>query len=503
MGDQRQKYTDQQLYGADNQPQLTDIRQDLFNNCYLVSSMGALAAQQPDRILEAIRYQPDPNRPDAGAFLVTLHHPTHGKVNIPVTQADVEYNIQRGGGGIADNKRGSPVWPSVMEAAFAKLYDPDPQNDNRKEGYDIIADETRGGSLHEAMFALTGEIGHNLRYSNAPKGPSAPPGNTGEKPPFDVPLTGRDVTRFDDADGAYALLREALDANKAVTMSTRNADVNDGLMPHHAYVVTGIEQCEKKDGSHDTWITLRNPYAHNNVAGENRTTSKPETTVSLDKMLQNGVLGEFNLSPAPRVQTQQQSVPAAAPEQAAPVSSAPNPSTSPLLNTHDITHPTHLGHLRYQQALHAIEHSPNIPPGTFTGERLQQAAANVAYASLAGEERTGLDSRNEVLSRIDFVVFNKDRTPVDRGPGRAGKPGSKAGLVAGHAGQRQRTGRHIGAYACSVARRAEAGVSESHCRAATGARQSRARTHRPAALILMVLPCMSAARSAMKETIPA
>ena len=187
MGKQTLHYTDQQLYGVNGQPQLVDVDQDKIYDCYLVSSMGALAEQQPDRIRDAIRYEPDPNNPSEGKFHVTLHHPTRGSVDVPVTQTDVEFNIQKGGGGTADNRKGSPIWPSVMETAFAKLHDPNPQNDSLEDAYKVIGSETRGGSLHEAMFALTGDAGHNLRYTHSPKGSSAPPGNTGEPPPFDAP----------------------------------------------------------------------------------------------------------------------------------------------------------------------------------------------------------------------------------------------------------------------------------------------------------------------------
>jgi Calpain family cysteine protease len=439
MGEKKAQYTDQQLYDTNGQPQLADIRQDGIYNCYLVSSMGALAAQQPDRIRNAIRYQSDPNNPDAGVFHVTLHHPMRGPVDVPVTQADIEHNIQKSGGGTADNKKGSPIWASVMETAFAKLHDPDPQNKSIDDAYKVIGSETRGGSLHDAMFAFTGEIGHNLRYSNAPKGSSAPPGNNGEPSPFEVALKSNNVTRFNDADGAYAKVREALDADKAVTLSTRNADVNDGLMKHHAYIVTGIEQREKKDGTSEVWITLRNPYAHNNnKPEESKDTSKPSITVSLNKMLDNGVLGEFNLSPAPRLQLQQQSAPAPTPEQITPSQPAPGQSaptqpapiqpasSRPVAD--DITNDKHPGHERYQQALSTIERSPNIPPGTFTDERLRQAAANLAYASLAGEDRPQ-GGQNERLDRIDFVVFNKQRDGLIAGQGELGSPTAKLAFL--------------------------------------------------------------------------
>lgn len=438
MGKQTLQYADQHLYGANGQPQMADIRQDDVYNCYLVSSMGALAEQQPDRIRDSIRYEPDPDNPDAAVFHVTLHHPTRGQVEVPVTQADVEFNIQKGGGGTADNKEGSPVWPSVMESAFAKLHDPNPQNSDRKEAYDVIGSSNRGGSLHEAMFALTGDAGHNLRYTHSPKGSSAPPGNTGEPPPFDVPLKKDNVSKFDDANGAYAKISEALGANRSVTLSTRNENVNDGVMKHHAYVVTGVEHREKKDGTNEVFITMRNPYAHNNnTPSESKDTSKPSITVSLDKMLEKDVFGEINIGPAPRVQTQQQGAPA--PEQSTPTPQAPTPTppapnpnqpASPP-NTQDITQQTHLGYPRFQQAFNAIEHSINIPPGTFTGERLQQSAANLAYASLAGEERAGLNSRNESLSRIDFAVFNKDRDALIVGQGELGNPSAKLAWLPG------------------------------------------------------------------------
>jgi hypothetical protein len=425
MGKQAPQYTDQQLYGVNGQPQLADVKQDLIFNCYLVSSMGAIAAQQPDRIRDAIRYEPDASNPSAGVFHVTLHHPIRGPVEVPVTQADVEHNIQKSGGGIADNRKGSPIWPSVMETAFAKLHDPNPQNNSLNDAYDVIGDPNRGGSLHEAMFALTGDQGHNLRYSGSPKGSSGPPGSTSlEDPPFNVPLTEKNVSRFNDASSAYAKISEALDAGKGVTLSTRNAIVNDGLMPHHAYIVTGIEQREKKDGSNETWITMRNPYANNNNnPAERRDTSNPNITVSLDAMLANKVFGEINLSPAPRVQSQTQDAP--------PTAALTTQSAAHAYNPNDITDEKHPGHLRFQQAIRAIENSPNIPAGTFTGERLHQAAANIAYASLAAEERPGIGGRNEALSRIDFVVFNENRTALIAVEGEMGNPTAKRAWLPG------------------------------------------------------------------------
>ena len=97
--------------------------------------------------------------------------------------------------------------------------------------------------------------------------------------------------------------------------------------------------------------------------------------------------------------------------------------SSPLITDHD-----HPGHERYRQALSAIERSPNIPPGTFAGERLQQAAANLAFASLAGAERPQ-GGPNGRLDRIDFVVFNRDRSGLIVGQGDIGDPISKLAFL--------------------------------------------------------------------------
>lgn len=110
---------------------------------------------------------------------------------------------------------------------------------------------------------------------------------------------------------------------------------------------------------------------------------------------------------------------------------APQIHVEAAAKAQDITDPAHPGHRRFQQAVHSIEHSPNILPGTFTGERLQQSAANLAYASLAGEERPGIGGRNESLARIDFVVFNKDRSSLIAGEGDLANPSAKLAWLSG------------------------------------------------------------------------
>ncbi len=90
----------------------------------------------------------------------------------------------------------------------------------------------------------------------------------------------------------------------------------------------------------------------------------------------------------------------------------------------DIRDDRHPDNRLYCEAVNAIACSPNIPKGTFAGERLEQAAANLVNASTAGGERQQ-GGRNEVLDRIDFVVFNSRRDGLIAGQGELGDPMSK------------------------------------------------------------------------------
>lgn len=330
MSSNEQQYTDTRLYGPSGQPQSADIQQDRLYDCFLLAPMGALAAQQPDRIRDAIQYRPDPNNPNAGVFNVTLHHPERGVQQVEVTQADVAYDMSRRGGSTADNRDGGPVWPAVLETAFAKLHNPNPENRLLRSAFGAIDKSDGGGSLSDGMFALTGQSGQNLRIGERPPSSSVqPPGNSDDEPSFHVPSRGRYVSESD----AYTQMRGALDSGRPVTLSTLKKEIDDGLMEGHAYMVTDVQQ---RDGH--TWMTLRNPYARNQDtdAPERAGTSSPTITVRLDDMARTGALGEINLGPAPRVQTQQQS----APEPGTPSQPTPVPASGALLLDNS-AHPNH------------------------------------------------------------------------------------------------------------------------------------------------------------------
>jgi hypothetical protein len=144
----------------------------------------------------------------------------------------------------------------------------------------------------------------------------------------------------------------------------------------------------------------------------------PASGRQLDEKIQPEVPGIGNLSRTLSASDAAPEKPQEVPEQTPP----------PAETRNDIRNPEHPGHERYQQALDAIEDSPNIPPDTFTGDRLEQAAANLANASLAGSQRPQ-GGQNEALDRIDFAVFNNQRDGLIAGQGEPGDPAAKLAFL--------------------------------------------------------------------------
>ena len=129
MAREERQFTEADLYGADGRPRAADIHQDRIFNCYFLAPMGALGERQPDRIRDAIRFNPE-----SGDFTVSLYRPPtvqerdQGQTgpireSITVSQEDIRRNITKDGGGTADNNRdrNGPLWPTVIEAGFAEL----------------------------------------------------------------------------------------------------------------------------------------------------------------------------------------------------------------------------------------------------------------------------------------------------------------------------------------------------------------------------------------------
>lgn len=445
------QYTAADLYGVDGRPRASDIDQDRLYDCYFLAPMGALGERQPDRIRDAIGFNAE-----AGEFTVTLYRPPNTlergqgqadpvRESIVVSQDDIRRNISKSGGGTVDNngKDDGPLWPTVIEAGFAELYGRDAQGQvNLNRGYRTIGDPTGGGGLADGVYALTGESGRSLRILDPDAPPMRPTGPDHvarpEPPPYRAPLHAARL----ELDAVYAEVEQALATNRPVSMATQGRDVRDGLEESHAYMVMGVSRDPR---TNEAQVTLRNPYGNNLLADEGNhnigpswNENNPEITVNLNRLVHEGSFAEFNIGPAARVQSQQQSAPVQGapttqptptqPTPTQPTQAEPQPPTASPPGAASITDRNHPGHERFQQAMDAIGRSPNIPPGTFPDERLQQAAANLAYASLAGAQRPQ-GGQNERLDRIDFVVFNNDRSGLIAGQGELGNPTAKLALL--------------------------------------------------------------------------
>lgn len=135
------KWNEDDLY--DGEPQGSDVNQDGIGDCYLVATMSAIANANPQWIKDRISYDPH-----TGMFDVTMWD-GHEWRHIPVTQADIDANIAaKGASGVDNQVAGAPLWPAVLESAYAKMKAP---------GRGIEGIET--GLTPPALEALTGNNG--------------------------------------------------------------------------------------------------------------------------------------------------------------------------------------------------------------------------------------------------------------------------------------------------------------------------------------------------------
>ena len=117
-----------------------DVDQGQLGDCYYLSALGALAAQQPDVIRNMIRANAD------GTYTVTFHDDAGKAVDVRVT-SDLPYSkdgrmpFAQPGDAATD---GQPeLWVPILEKAYAQY----------KGGYDEIGD---GGLIKDAMQTITG-----------------------------------------------------------------------------------------------------------------------------------------------------------------------------------------------------------------------------------------------------------------------------------------------------------------------------------------------------------
>lgn len=266
-------FTDQNLYLGGG-PSPNDIKQDAFGDCYFVATLGAVAQQNPQLIKNAIHYDAASQK-----FRVKLHDLKGNVKYIWVTQAELEDNVKRHGGSYVDNTgKYERTWPTVIETAYAKMFDTNPQ-DGLGQGYQKIIN---GGWPSDAMVAVTGSPGTEMRYQYYPK----------------LGLAGSVAV-------LGARVSVSLTLKKSVTLwvvpekDTRNfwqiltgAPVpQDGLVDDHVYAVVSLA----RNGT-DWKVTVRNPWGHNVNVGEGRDTKSAHITVSLQKLVQTGGLEAFQVS---------------------------------------------------------------------------------------------------------------------------------------------------------------------------------------------------------------
>ncbi len=257
-------------------PSANDIRQNNFGDCYYVGVLGAIANQNPAAIRNAIEYIPR-----SQSFNVTLYNSSGRAQTINVTQAEIASNIAMGGGSGRDNGiANAPIWPDVMEVAFAKQRDTNHAN-GLTQGYDAIRN---GGNATESYRTITGRSANFITYDQ-----------------------GFFESRSNAMNEVGNQVSNALNNGKPVTLDTKTEvdgrsvlgrvlgrDIpQDGLADSHTYTVTGAY----KNSAGEWQVTLRNPWGHNNSSrhDEGHNTTSAYITVPLSRLVDTGGLSGFDI----------------------------------------------------------------------------------------------------------------------------------------------------------------------------------------------------------------
>ncbi|QAY76284.1 C2 family cysteine protease [Sphingosinicella sp. BN140058] len=267
------KYDGSSLYGASGKPQLRDIRQSNFGDCYYVATLGAVADKAPATIQKAIRYDAK-----SQTFKVTLHD-TNGKPQtFTVSQKEIDSNIAMGGGSRRDDGAAkAPIWPDVMEVAYAKMLDTN-HKDGLAQGYKDLGD---GGWPKDGMEAITGREGREVKFDQSwfeSRGHALD----------EVGKQAADALKNDKPVTAWSVPES--DSRSLWGKMTGAAIEQDGLVDNHVYTVTNVY----KDGSGNWQVQMRNPWSHNQV-GEGKDSNSAFITLPLDTLVRTGGLNSFRI----------------------------------------------------------------------------------------------------------------------------------------------------------------------------------------------------------------
>lgn len=235
------RWTDKDLFP--HPPSAADIKQDSVGDCYFDAAIGAIAEANPQWIKDRVHFDEDNN-----SFDVTLWN-GHAWQHITVTQDDIQTDIDHHGASWLDNGQpNAPLWPSVMESAYAKLQCP-----GDDLGHALDYGIGRGGSAPDALQALTGNRGVSID-------------------PREVWWTNQHIDQS---------ISGALASHQPVTIST--TPTGGPLLSTHVYIVEGISG----SGS-DAQLTLRNPWG-----GNPNDPGNPLIQVRLGDVIGSGPTGKF------------------------------------------------------------------------------------------------------------------------------------------------------------------------------------------------------------------
>lgn len=266
--------TDKDLYGPRG-PRADDIKQDALGDCYFVATLSAVALRHPLLIKNLIDYDRTSHR-----FIVGLYDIKGKKRYVQVTQLELENNIVRQGGSRMDNTMQRKIaWPAVFETAYAKLYDTK-ASDGLTEGYVKISG---GGWPKDALMAVTGSFGTELRFQRLPR-------LTRQQ---SINLFGSRVARALRRHHAITLWSIAERDGRSAIQKKSNAPIaQDGLVDNHVYTVVSMT----RSASFRWTVRLRNPWGMNIGVGEGRDTKSGYISVDLDTLINTGGLESFRVS---------------------------------------------------------------------------------------------------------------------------------------------------------------------------------------------------------------
>ncbi|PKU22194.1 C2 family cysteine protease [Telmatospirillum siberiense] len=266
-------YTDKHLYGRSRKPEASDIAQGKLGDCYFLAPLGSLAAQQPDKIQDAIKYDAQTQ-----TFAVTLYGygPNNQAVPIKVVvdQADLRGDRAIGVDGTQSHGGDLPLWPEVMECAYAKFS----AGVGSKETIDQeLRDIGNGGDPCSVFYVLTGKDGQAFS-----------------------------ADQLRDKQKAFSELHDALQAHRPVVLNTNGMKDNarDGLVKGewsetrrsgHAYMVEAVAL----DRRGNVMVTVRNPWGTNADAAQGVDTNAPTVQVKLNQIVENGHLNNIEIGPLP------------------------------------------------------------------------------------------------------------------------------------------------------------------------------------------------------------